>query len=44
MINYKKSIEEGVKKTTLLSSTIIIIIVATVIGATLIKNEYNNKL
>ncbi len=41
-INYKKNIEQGVKKTTLLSSTIIIIIVATVIGATLIKTEYNN--
>ena len=41
-INYRKRIEQGVKKTTLLSSTIIIIIVATVIGSTLIKNEYNN--
>mgnify|MGYP005989471103 CR=1 FL=1 len=41
-VNYKTKIEQGVKKTTLLSSTIIIIIVATVIGATLIKTEYNN--
>ena len=41
-INYRKKIEQGVKKTTLLSSTIIIIIVATVIGVTLIKTEYSN--
>ncbi|APW64578.1 histidine kinase [Poseidonibacter parvus] len=41
-VNYQRKIEQGVKKTTLLSSTIIIIIVATVIGATLIKTEYNN--
>ncbi len=41
-INYRKKIEQGVKKTTLLSSTIIIIIVATVIGSTLIKTEYSN--
>ena len=41
-INYRKRIEQGVKKTTLLSSTIIIIIVATVIGSTLIKTEYSN--
>ncbi|MAD42006.1 MAG: histidine kinase [Arcobacter sp.] len=41
-MNYRKKIEQGVKKTILLSSTIIIIIVATVIGSTLIKTEYNN--
>mgnify|MGYP000016905432 CR=1 FL=1 len=37
-----KSIEQGIKKTTLLGSTIIIFIVATIIGSLLIKTEYNN--
>lgn len=41
-IDYKKNIEQGVKKTTLLGSTIITILVTTIIGSILIKTEYNN--
>ncbi|MFK2822172.1 cache domain-containing protein [Arcobacter sp. YIC-80] len=40
--NYKKNVEQRIKKITLLSSTIIILLVATIIGSNLIKTEYNN--